>query len=192
MKTISICTLWLVLLTSAALGQKDTITRFSGLSIDTMGNIKCTISYFGTGFSGCVEQYKNGKWTNIIGLSSYGSRLVIRGSAPKPKAPAERKEDVHSCTVKFHKGVNLYRIKSSKPSPAVSEEIKLISKVSNEDGSLWVSGTKIFLDRAEYYEILNGNGDLIRKGEEKIIDISSLSPGSYFFYTKTATTPFTK
>jgi hypothetical protein len=184
---------WFVLFATTAFGQKDTIVTISEFSIDTMGKIKFAISYFGTGTSGSLEQYKNGKWTNIQGLGS--SRWVIvnrKTEEPLQKKIPTRKIEKDSCTVKFHKGVNTYRIKITRPYRAISNEIKLTSKVSNDDGSVWVSGNKIFRDDVEYYEIMNNNGDLVLKGEDKTIDISSLSPGSYFFYTKKSTTPFTK
>jgi len=196
MKGKKIYSFWLVVLTSIVFGQKDTITKFSNLSIDTMGNLKFTISYFGKGFSGCIEQYKNGKWISIRELSTFKS--VIRATPAsstenKLVVPlAARKTDTDSCIVKFHRGINRYRIKSLKPYSLVSHEIELNSKVSNDDGSLWIAGNKIFRNETGYYEIMTSGGDVVLKGSEKVVDISSLSPGSYFLYTKTSTAPFTK
>ena len=80
----------------------------------------------------------------------------------------------------------------TRPIEIISEEVKLISKVSNDDGSVWIMGKNIFLDRQEYYEVLDQSGKLIKKGEQDTIDISVLPQGSYFLYTKTATKPFNK
>lgn len=193
-KTKFLFTLCLMVVTYWLPAQIDTTTRFTQLSIDTMGKLNFAVSYFGTSFKGYVQQYKNGGWRNVGELGS-GSHVVIRyggGETPRKKTPAARREFTSFCILKFHKGENRYRIKSSKPYELLSPEIILNSKVSNDDGSVWVSGHTIIRDQAEYFEILNSSGDLIFKGEEKIIDISALSPGSYYLYTKTSTLPFTK
>jgi hypothetical protein len=79
----------------------------------------------------------------------------------------------------------------TKPYATNSAEISLTSKVSNDEG-VWFLGNKILLDNKTYYEILDQHGDIITKGEEKTIDISSLGPGVYSLYTKTITIPFTR
>lgn len=192
MKTKNSYLFWFVLFATTAFGQKDTIVKISEFSIDTMGKIKFTISYFGTGASGSLEQFKNGKWTSIQGLSSFRVVKVNGKGEPLQKETPTRKIEKDSCMVKFHKGVNTYRIKITRPYSAISNEIKLTSKISNDDASVWVSGNKIFLDNTENYEILNSSGDPLLKGVGKTIDISSLPSGSYFFYTKKETRPFVK
>lgn len=78
------------------------------------------------------------------------------------------------------------------PSMAASKEFNLTSKVSNDDGSLWISGGQINLDNKEYWEIIGNNAAVIKKGETQIIDISTLNKGSYWLYTPTSTRSFVK
>jgi len=185
----------LVTTTNIAFGQKDTIAKFSELSIDSMGKIKWTMTYMGAGpsYSVSAEQFKNNKWVFVGGIGG-GFKIVIRKPGPIPTQTNTPTKQIRkdSCIVKFHKGTNIYRLKMIKPVGGLSSEFQLISKVSNDDGSLWVSGNKIFLDYTENYEILNSSGDPVLKGEDKTIDISSLPHGSYFFYTKKETRPFVK
>jgi hypothetical protein len=190
MKTIILSVLF-TLISLPLFQQKDSTIRFSNISIDTLGDLKWTTSYIFDirGGSLNVECLKGDKWIVIDG--SGWSVALIEGSEIPKTAIRESKRD--SIRVKFHQGLNKYRITADiSGKKAVSQEIQLVSKVSNDDGSIWISGSNIIMDKKEYYEIINQSGSTIQKGEAKIISIASLDKGSYFLYTKTATKPFTK
>jgi hypothetical protein len=68
----------------------------------------------------------------------------------------------------------------------------LTSNVSNDDGVLWICGSQIILDNKEYWELISDKDGTIKKGDSKIIDISFLTKGKYWVYTKTSTKPFIK
>ena len=178
--------LTLILFLSGALtAQKTTLAKFSNLSINKMGDIQWTAIYQrGNGFSVEIEKLVNGKWINT------GAGLGGIGVNPESKT----KIDTISNTsrVKFHKGTNTYRLVMTWPHKAVSEEIKLESEVSNDDGSVWIVDQKILLDEKVQYEIINSSGTTISKGEAQTIDISAMPDGSYFLYTKTWTKKFAK
>ena len=168
----------------SSFGQKKQLTKFSSISIDSMGDLKWTTTFnedlFGLNVN--VEKQKGDKWV-FVGRAKgaiFGSAL----STPKTQFDSTR--------VKFHTGINVYRLVMTQPEQLISEEIKLESKTSNDDGSLWIVSNTIILDNNTHYEILDQNGSTILKGEGRKIDIASLANGSYFFYTKGSTIPFNK
>jgi hypothetical protein len=168
----------------ATFGQKSDPVDFSNISIDTMGLVKWTTKYTHSGSSLhiLVERLVNSKWTEVGG---YGSTWLF-----DPPTSSITRND--SSRVKFHKGVNKYRIRMTQPSQATSSEFELISKVSNDDGSLWATGGQIILDKKEYWEIISNKDGLLKKGDSKIVDISFLPSGPYWLYTSSATKTFTK
>ena len=152
-----------------------------------MGDLRWTASYVESlqGLSIEIEQFKNNQWIKTGRGSDY---CFI----PAPGWSPEKRIKRDSARVKFHKGINRYRLKMTVPVTVISAEIELISNASNDDGSLWIVGNRILLDRKAYYEVLDRQGTTIIKGENETIDISALPRGSYFFYTKKATKPFTR
>lgn len=181
----------LLLTTIVVFGQKDSIIEFSNISIDSMGDIKWSISYIESirGGSQNIEHFENNKWI-IVGGHSWS--VSYKKGSPPYTTPI-RVSNTDSVRVKFHKGINKYRITALIDNKkSTSTEFQLISKVSNENGELWISGSEIILDTKEYYEIINQSGAVLLKGENKKINISSLNNGSYFLYTKKATKTFTK
>ena len=170
--------------------QKDSLAEITNISIDSMGDLRWTTTYyvqksFGNCFSIVIEQLKNEKWDKIAGG-------IHKMAISKNPVVAQKIIQRDSTRVKFKKGINIYRLKMTFPSKIISPEIQLISNVSNDDGSLMIMGNKIFLDNKEYYEILNQFGEPLLKGDDRTIDISTLSRGSYFLYTKKSSLPFTK
>ena len=169
--------------------QKDSLAEITNISIDSMGDLRWTTTYVQKSFGNClsivIEQLKNEKWDKIAGGIH---KMVIS----KNRVVAQKVIQRDSTRVKFKKGTNIYRLKMTFPSKIISPEIQLISNVSNDDGSLMIMGNKIFLDSKEYYEILNQFGEPLLKGEDRTIDISTLSRGSYFLYTKKSSRPFSK
>lgn len=174
-------------------GQNDSL-QISDLRIDSLGDLHLTIAHYRP-VSGQVERWNGNTWKSVARLSS-GRYTIIKasGTAPAEKKPKPLKRKIESETirVKFHQGLNRYRIVLVKPQPLVSPEIELQSKVSNDDGSLWIVGDEIILDEKEYYEIMDQDAKTISKGESEKINIASLPKGSYYFYTRKATRPFTK
>lgn len=176
-------------------GQTESASKFSDVSIDKFGNIKWTVSYFqdNYGFEIIVEQLKDGKWIDKGGLG--GLIVAVKeksSSVVTEKSSSTMRVDKGSLQVKFHKGTSIYRLRMIYPNQFTSEEFQFISEVSNDDGSLWIMDNVIYLDNVEKYEILDKVGSKVLDGEAKTIDISSLSQGSYFFYTKKFTKPFMK
>lgn len=166
-------------------GQTTVVPHFSEISISAMGDIQWTVTYHqDNSISVHVERLLKGTWTET------GSG--INGISLEPKDLSVMKTTTNTCRVKFHKGQNAYRLVMTYPDKIVSEEIKLESDISNDDGSLWIVNNKIILDEKVEYEILNSVGATIRKGEESTIDIKDLLNGSYFLYTKSWTKTFTK
>lgn len=174
---------------SFSFGQKDTLVEIRNISIDSMGNLKWKITYLedeSRRLDMDIEQFKGGKWVVASGGTSQSELF------PPDKRTASKITRNDSVRLKFHKGENRFRIKVTYPSKFISEEVVLNSKVANDDGSVWIMGSKIFLEQKETYEILNSVGATIAKGEGKTIDISALPNGKYFFYTKESTKPFEK
>jgi hypothetical protein len=194
MKTSLRLTLLLITLHLNIWGQNKNSVHFSNISIDTAGLVKWSTTY--TGETGSlyiiIERFVNNKWVLAGGFGTTSFPVGI-GSAPavpvKVEAVLTRKD---SSRVKFHEGINRYRVRMVHPSEGTSPEFQLISKVSNDDGTLWIAGGKILLEKIETYEIIDHNGATVKKGEEKTVDISALAPGNYFFYTKTSTRKFVK
>lgn len=172
---------------SCLYAQKNNVAEITNLSIDSMGDIRWTASYYESlqGLTIEVEQFRSNKW---VKTGSGKSACFI----PGPRWSPEQKTEKDSIRVKFHKGTTKYRLRMTVPATVISAEITFTSRVSNDDGSLWIVNNKILLDRREYYEILDHQGATIMKGDNETIDISLLPPGSYFFYTKTATRSFVK
>ena len=183
LKTLMLKTIFLAIALFGAVSlfaQRDTLYN---IRIDTLGDLKWRSELYGDNSHIEIEQFKNNKWVSIGG-SSWTCILAFDNKVKR----------VHndSVRVKFHKGINRYRL-VIKPSSQAYHEIELISRMANDDGSLWVSGGQIILDRKEYWEIIsNTNGSILKKGETKIVDISLLPKGSYWLYTKAATKPFTR
>jgi hypothetical protein len=107
-----------------------------------MGHVKWTTNYIQDPHSLeiIIERLVKNKWIAVGGFSctwleNHNTINISR---------------VDSSQVKFHKGVNKYRIRMTYPSKATSAEFQLISRVSNDDGSPWISGGQIMLDRKEY------------------------------------------
>lgn len=165
-------------------GQKSNPVSFSNISIDTMGLVKWSTTYTQDSHSLqiIIERLVNNKWVEAGG---FGCTWL-----ENPKTMNVSRVD--SSQVKFHKGTNKYRIRMTYPSKATSIEFQLLSKVSNDDGSLWISGGQIILDKKEYWEIIGNNAVVLKKGETQIVDISFLIKGSYWLYTPTSTRPFIK
>lgn len=168
----------------AVFGQKDNPVVFSDISVDSMGLIKWSTAYLQNGHSLqiLVERFVDGNWTEAGGFATtweINRRIMINKRTDSSK-------------VKFHRGTNKYRLRMTYPSMAASKEFNLTSKVSNDDGSLWISGGQINLDNKEYWEIIGNNAAVIKKGETQIIDISTLNKGSYWLYTPTSTRSFVK
>lgn len=180
-------TIFCFILSFFAFGQNTTTTAsISDITIDKFGTIKWVLTYredySGYGFD--VEHLQNGKWVTCggsgmgrVGENTLSQQLIT---------------DTVFCHVKFHKGVNTYRLRMTYPEQIISTEFQLISKVSNDDGSLWIMDGLIYLDNIEKYEILDKFGATLLKGEKQNIDISDLPPGKYFLYTKAATQAFVK
>jgi len=185
MKTKIILFNYLIARSIFGFGQNDNTPKFSNISIDKMGKIQYTVYYFPNGFDFVisVEQLKNDKWVTING----GMAGIIT-----PTNSSELDTISFSSQVKFHKGINTYRLRMIYPNQITSEEFQLVSDVSNDDGSLWIMDNVIYLDDIERYEILDTVGRVALKGESKTINISALPQGSYYFYTKKATILFTK
>jgi hypothetical protein len=175
-----------------SLGQIVQISKFSNLSIDSMGDLKWTIGYHEEdGFDVDIEKFQNSRWHKVTGLS----QILLRASKETMQSNLESTKmttHTHTSRVKFHKGTNIYRLVMTRPDKIISEEVKLISSISNDDGSIWIVDNKIILDEIVQYEILNSDGATLTNGEAKVIDVSILPTGSYFFYTKTSTKQFTK
>jgi hypothetical protein len=150
-----------------------------------MGDIQWTVTYHqDISFSIHIEKLVNGKWTNLdVGLG--GISLAERDLS-------KMSTTTNSNRVKFHKGLNVYRLVMIFPDKIISNEIKLESDISNDDGLLWVVNNKIILDKKMQYEILNSVGSTIKKGEDETINIDDLLNGSYFLYTKAWTKRFIK
>jgi len=195
MKTHFLLTILLLSITCFVSGQKDNLVEISNISIDSMGDLRWTVTYIESldGLSQKIEQFKDNKWV-VVGDAGYS--IILTKSSDDSGEPSKwvstKKSKNDSVRVKFHKGENKFRIRVTVPGKATSSEVVLTSKVSNDDGSLWIVGNKIILDYKVQFEILNHLGATIMKGEDKTIDINSLPKGSYFFYTKTSTRPFLK
>lgn len=167
-------------------GQKTSVAKFSDISIDSLGDLRWSTTFFEDlhGLSIDIEKQNGSKWT-VVGGSGFSLIPTTKWSPT-----IQIKKD--SVRIKFHKGLNTYRLVMKWPEKIISEEIKLISNISNDDGSLWIINNSIILDNKVEYEILDQTGTTISKGEKRNIDISSLAKGSYFFYTKDSTRPFVK
>jgi hypothetical protein len=179
----------LLLLNSFAFGQKSSELEIYNISIDSMGDLKWTISYIQDlrGGSQQIEHMKGDKW---VVIEDFGW-ATAPGKEWTPSKNKSSKRD--SVRVKFHKGVNKYRIRASvHGEKIISSEVQLISKVANDDNSVWIMGNEIIMDKKEYYEIINQSGEVVLKGEGKKINISSLGKGSYFLYNKKETKKFIK
>lgn len=182
------------LISSIVRGQTDSIL-ISDISIDTLGNLKWKVTSYRT-FEGQVEQFKAGKWIVIERIGRWPS-LVVRtkdGVPIKKVKTSTYKKEVEwgSASVKFHKGINKYRIVITKPSPHIYTEVILDALRSNDDGSVWIVNNEIIMNVVEYYEIMDQDTKTILKGEAKKINIATLPKGAYFLYTKKATKTFTK
>jgi hypothetical protein len=184
-----------------AFGQKDSL-GFSNISIDKFGNVNWTVIYCQNnhGYEMIIEQLKDGKWIKKGDWGVSWAQAVedeiksfdVPVGAVGGRSASEIERSEGSTKVKFHKGTNRYRLRMIYPNQFTSGEFQLISSVSNDDGSLWIMDNVIYLDNVEQYEILDKVGATIKKNEASTIDISSLPEGSYFLYTKKATTPFTR
>lgn len=184
---------FLVFLGTKSFGQTNQLSKFSDLSINSMGDLTWTISYPDkNGFSIVIEKFQDNKWTRVTGWGLTLSHELNNGSDPSNSASTKMTTYTYTSRLKFHKGTNTFRLVMTQPDKVISEEVKLVSDSSNDDGSLWIVNNKIILDEKVQYEILNSVGATLTKGEDQNIDISSLPAGSYFLYTKTSTRPFTK
>lgn len=177
--------IFVLCMSTSVRGQSITEPHFSNLSINSMGDLQWTVTYHqDLSFSVHIEKLVNDKWVDL-GLGLGGFSLA-------EKDPSLMQTTTSSTRVKFHKGLNVYRLVMTFPDKIVSPEIKLESETSNDDGSLWIINNSILLDEAVDYEILNSVGTVIAKGEGKTINISNLKEGSYFLYTKNWTKSFSK
>lgn len=169
-------------------GQTKSVAKFTNISIDSMGDLKWTTTYFQdlNGLEVAIEKKTGTKWTYVDGYVSY--TMPVKGKSWSPSIRTK----VDSVRLKFHKGTNVYRLVMKRPEQITSSEITLVSNNSNDDGSIWIVNNNIILDDNVQYEILNSTGSTIKKGEEKTINISDLTKGSYFLYTKSWTKEFKK
>lgn len=184
MRIFIFLTLFLVSIVSS--GQTMQEAKLTDVSINSMGDINWSVTYKGR--DGCrihLEKLVAGQWTTVIphlGVFTISS----------PKDPPTVNTLTLTTRIKFHKGTNIYRLVMTYPEKALSEEFKLESEVSNDDGNLWIMNNRIILEESVQFEVLNSNGETVKKGEDKIIDISTLPSGSYFLYTKAWTRQFAK
>ncbi len=175
----------LLLLRFSAHGQVNTEPHFSNISMDSLGDIQWTVTFHqNNSFSIQIEKQVNRNWTN--------TGAGLGGISLEAKDLTAMKTITSTSRVKFNKGLNIYRLVMTFPDKIVSEDIRFTSNISNDDGSLWIINNTIILDDTVPYEILNSIGATIQKGQNKLIDISGLTNGNYFLYTKTWTKEFVK
>lgn len=158
--------------------QDDCPYIYSDLSIDSLGNFKYNYSSNPsynqvTATFPYIERFDRGKWVNADG------RICKNKSDFK----------INCGKVRFHKGINKYRLTCY--GCEKSTEFILNSKYSTYDQPVWIVNNEIQGDY-DYYEIIDNSGYVILKGKGSDINISSLSKGSYFLYTKKQTLKFTK
>lgn len=181
-----------LVLTTQLISQKENLVEINNISIDTMGDIKWNTNYKDgiDEISIVIEHFKNNKW---VAVNNYCINNTIKKSSQNAiKWITSSCLIKDSVRIKFRKGENKFRICVTSPILFTSNEVTLISKTTNSDGNLWISGSKIILDYIIEYEILDVEGKLIKKGYEKEIDISVIKKGTHFLYTKQWTKEFKK
>jgi hypothetical protein len=174
-------------------GQNDSL-QISDLHIDSLGDLRWTITSYRS-VIGRVERWNGSTWTPVANFNRRRYSVIpLKGAPTTEKKPRVLRKEIDNVKVrvKFHQGLNRYRVVLVKPQSLISPEIELTSRVSNDDGSLWIVGDAIILDQKEYYEIMDQDAKTILKGENEKINITSLPKGSYYLYTKKATRAFTK
>lgn len=178
--------------------QKGTV-KISDIRVDSLlGDITWTITYLDQTSSVWqgVERHNGTAWLNFrsAGWVFSFAKASESSSLTEKEEPVKKQWVSHhdSLRVKFHKGLNRFRIKVTRPDTVVSPEICFRSRVSNDDGSVWIVNQEIQMEQKEYYEIIDHNGTTLLKGEQVKVNISGLRSGAYFLYTKTATRSFTR
>src|SRR5688572_12213963 len=106
---------------NSVFGQTDSQPKFSNVKIDSMGDIQWTVTYpDAERFEVHIEKLVNGKWTDLkVGL--YG--MSLRTEPDSTSDTGTLRTMTHTSRVKFHKGLNIYRLVMIAPDKTVSDEI---------------------------------------------------------------------
>lgn len=142
-------------------GRKN-VMEISPLTIDANGVLHWKTKNENGLFPFIIESYCWNKWVKLGEVDGKGDSLL----------------NEYSFTILQHSGENVIRIKQqNKP---VSESISFTSKIPEIKYEVDKLSKIMNFTEETYYEIYNEDGDLLKKGRERHVNLESLKHGNYY------------